>query len=664
MKYIKYIVLVLSIIVSCTVAVLIYNDIITEDAPRYYKQGSELYDSGDYSNAYYNFAKINQISPLYNISLFKQAKSAQKAGDYNTASIKYKMFIEKEPKSIFIKSAKMNYAKSCYYSKQYENAMVAFEDLLKEDDLTKAEATYFAGLTAKQIGDGEKSVKYLKEYLRYALDKDAKHKDYILAAAQELSSSGAEFNDDDNKLIGIAYYKSGKCKKSIEYFSLLPYEKGWDWFVLANHYAGNKVIARKLIETGLITYAKYSASDNLKNIYSIYTSYMPGSRFRNWQTMLETVKNNDLPSKDYVLYKLADMLTPDKSITYYADIAVNHAQGDYAAEALRRVFFHKYINGDYSGAEEIALKHISLYPKAKSAPCMLFWAAKTFEKENKLSEAHTLYSKLISKFPDDYYALRAASINDKRSDFWKTVPGAKIPGKAEMPQFPIMMSDIDMGDLKVINTIFDAGDYDIWQDADFRNPVVESWFERRKGNKSRSIVLARDEIERIDLKPPYLSSAYKLAYPRYWSEEINRIASENNLDAYFVTALIREESYFNNRAKSVTYASGLMQLMPDTATFVLGMLNKDLNSEEGLEDPESNITLGCAYLKYLRERFDGNDLLTIAAYNGGEGSVRKWIKQFGTDDYDLFIERIPFDETRNYVKKVFRSYCMYKKVYG
>lgn len=663
MKYWKYIVLALSIIVSCTVAVLIYNDIITEDAPRYYKQGSELYDAGDYPNAYYNFSKISKISPLYNISLFKQAKSAQKAGDYNTAATKYKLFLDKEPKSLFAKTAKMNYAKSCYYSKQFENAMPVFEDLLKEDEVTKAEALYFSGLTAKQNGDKEKSVKYLKDYLTYALDKEAKHKDYILSAAEELSQSGAEFNEDDKKLIGIAYYKSGKCQKSLEYFSVLPYEKAWDWFVLANHYAGNKVIARKLIESGLLTYAKYSTSDNLKNIYSVYTSYMSGNRFRNWQTMLEIVRKNDLPGEDYVLYKIADMLTPDKSITYYADIAANHSKGDYAPEALRRVFFHKYINQDYSGAEEIALKHIALYPKAKSAPGMLFWAAKTFEKENKLSEAHAFYAKLVAKYPDDYYGLRAASINEKRSDFWKTVPGAIVPGKAEMPEFPILMSDIDIGDLKVINTIFEAGDYDIWQDANFRNPVVESWFERRKDNKSRSIVLARDEIERLDVKPPYLSSAYKLAYPRYWSDEINKAASENNLDAYFVTALIREESYFNNRAKSSTFASGLMQLMPDTATFVLGMLNKELNNEEGLEDPESNITLGCAYLKYLRERFDGDDLLATAAYNGGEGSVNKWVKQFGTEDYDLFIERIPFDETRNYVKKVFRSYHMYRKIY-
>ena len=68
------------------------------------------------------------------------------------------------------------------------------------------------------------------------------------------------------------------------------------------------------------------------------------------------------------------------------------------------------------------------------------------------------------------------------------------------------------------------------------------------------------------------------------------------------------------------------------------------------------------YLKYLKEQFN-DDLMVIAAYNGGEGSVRRWMKKYGTNDYDEFIEEIPYEETQNYVKKVFRSYHMYKKIY-
>ena len=73
--------------------------------------------------------------------------------------------------------------------------------------------------------------------------------------------------------------------------------------------------------------------------------------------------------------------------------------------------------------------------------------------------------------------------------------------------------------------------------------------------------------------------------------------------------------------------------------------------------------IGCNYLKYLKERFNNDDLMVIAAFNGGEGSVNRWIKLYGTDDYDEFIEKIPYEETQNYIKKVFRTYHMYKKIY-
>ena len=105
-----------------------------------------------------------------------------------------------------------------------------------------------------------------------------------------------------------------------------------------------------------------------------------------------------------------------------------------------------------------------------------------------------------------------------------------------------------------------------------------------------------------------------------------------------------------------------MQIMPETANYMISKLAVNIPSDTNLEDPKLNLYLGCNYLKYLRERFN-NDLYVIAAYNGGEGSVNKWIKTLNTEDLDEFIENIPYDETRNYVKKVFRSYHLYKKIY-
>ena len=89
------------------------------------------------------------------------------------------------------------------------------------------------------------------------------------------------------------------------------------------------------------------------------------------------------------------------------------------------------------------------------------------------------------------------------------------------------------------------GDYEVWIDADFKNKIVESWFELKKDKKSRSSVLARDAIKEMAVKPPYYSAAYKLAYPLYYMSELNVIAKTLDIDPYFLISLVKEESHFD-----------------------------------------------------------------------------------------------------------------------
>ena len=155
-----------------------------------------------------------------------------------------------------------------------------------------------------------------------------------------------------------------------------------------------------------------------------------------------------------------------------------------------------------------------------------------------------------------------------------------------------------------------------------------------------------------------------LAYPLYLVKEINIAGQKLSIDPYLIAAIIREESYYNEHAKSSTGATGLMQLMPLTASYMNSKLNSNVDNLADLEDARTNIYLGCNYIKYLKDRFKNNDLNVVAAYNGGEGSVNKWLNNNKYKDSDEFIEEIPFKETRNYVKKVFRTYHMYRKIYN
>ncbi len=155
------------------------------------------------------------------------------------------------------------------------------------------------------------------------------------------------------------------------------------------------------------------------------------------------------------------------------------------------------------------------------------------------------------------------------------------------------------------------------------------------------------------------SRLWPLIYPAGYSDLINEYAARNNLDPYLVYAIIREESWFNKEAVSSAGAIGLMQLMPGTAARIA---KDSYAGRESLFEPEVNIDLGTRFFAGRLKQFDGNIFLAIASYNAGPEAVEKWITERDGVELDEFIEDIPYKETREYVKKVFRSYMEYQRL--
>lgn len=153
-----------------------------------------------------------------------------------------------------------------------------------------------------------------------------------------------------------------------------------------------------------------------------------------------------------------------------------------------------------------------------------------------------------------------------------------------------------------------------------------------------------------------LSLNYKLIkyiFPLSYFSTIEK--NSNNLDPLIVISLIRQESAFNPEATSRVGAKGLMQLMPATAK----RLNKRIKVKH-LGNPEINVALGSKYLKQLLTRFDGNLIFALASYNAGENRIERWRKEiFRNEDPLATIESIPFEETRNYVKLIYRNKFFY-----
>lgn len=142
--------------------------------------------------------------------------------------------------------------------------------------------------------------------------------------------------------------------------------------------------------------------------------------------------------------------------------------------------------------------------------------------------------------------------------------------------------------------------------------------------------------------------------------------SEESVERALVLAITRQESEFDPNARSPANALGMMQLLPRTAKEV-AKKNRMRFSKDRLTDPKYNMTLGSLYLARLINGYDGSYIMAIAAYNAGPGNVRKWVRQFGTpgnetDSAVNWIEKIPFNETRNYVQRVLENLQVYRKL--
>ena len=144
---------------------------------------------------------------------------------------------------------------------------------------------------------------------------------------------------------------------------------------------------------------------------------------------------------------------------------------------------------------------------------------------------------------------------------------------------------------------------------------------------------------------------YALLYPLPYAEEVADAARASRLPETLVYAVMRQESLFQRYAVSPAGAIGLMQLMPATARRTAAALDRPRPDVDSLQEPAVNLALGAGHLAELVDRFDGQVLLALAAYNAGAAAARRWLPD-APIDADAWVENIPYNETRGYVQRV------------
>lgn len=329
--------------------------------------------------------------------------------------------------------------------------------------------------------------------------------------------------------------------------------------------------------------------------------------------------------------------------------------------------------GDVQAAWKWASPITKHNPDSEHAPEAAFWVGKWASQLGKANEAQNAFEYVLKHYPESYYAWRSASMLGWNVGDFNSVRelDPKVARPAARP--PIPTGSETLKELYQLGQDQDA--WELWQ-VEFNNemqPTVAEQFtdgvmrlgvgDNLDGIFMVSYLSEREnQQEREQYKALKQEKGYWYAlYPFPFLEEIESWSQERALNPLLVTALIRQESRFMPGIVSSAGAKGLMQVMPDTGTWIAEKIKL---KEFDLANPEDNIKLGTWYLDYTHTEYAGNSMLAIASYNAGPSAVGDWVAKKGVGDPDRFVENIPYDETRGYVKSVFGNYWNYLRLYN
>jgi soluble lytic murein transglycosylase len=187
---------------------------------------------------------------------------------------------------------------------------------------------------------------------------------------------------------------------------------------------------------------------------------------------------------------------------------------------------------------------------------------------------------------------------------------------------------------------------------------------RRRRNRLLAVVLLAAVVLGVVLLMPLLQKTVnEFSLPLTNADVIRQQAAEKHLDPALIAAVIYAETKFDPRS-SAAGAEGLMQIMPQTALYLAHRSGATTFTTTDLSTPAVNIAYGSYYLRYLLDEYHGNVTDALAAYNGGESNVDRWIAAARAQGHGLTVDAIPFPETRAYVAKVLSAEQKYRSKYA
>ncbi len=358
----------------------------------------------------------------------------------------------------------------------------------------------------------------------------------------------------------------------------------------------------------------------------------------------------------------------------------SYPEGDMRGEALFRVALARLVAHDLTAARDVLDRVIDSGLDERgwgSSGRAAYFRARVAELTGDLDDAKRRYAAMVAKQPLGYcmllaYArLRALDGSAARSALESSVANepqgpfvTRFHEELASSSFTRFVRLLEVGEIDAARREVHSGGL-VAEGVDPEVLWTVARLYERAGSPELGHSLARTRL--VDFRAHWpvgrWRAAWEVAFPRPWDLVVTRESESTGIPVALTWAVMREESAFNPDAYSIAHALGLMQLMGGTARLAARGSQLPFD-EDALRRPDVSIALGARVLSSLRASFPANPALAIAAYNGGSSAVRRWLLERGNDDFDLFVERIPYDETRNYVKRVLASQAAYAYLYA
>ncbi len=317
----------------------------------------------------------------------------------------------------------------------------------------------------------------------------------------------------------------------------------------------------------------------------------------------------------------------------------------------------------YGKAREVLGALVDTFSRSSLVPQARYWSARSLELEGaRVDVAGPAYESVIITAPNSYYALLAS---ERLRELGREPPRGfpEAPRQVEASEVP--------PELKLAVALTQAG---LFRDAAeevqshtsrIRDPEQALAFAHallRLGEYGHAHAVAARHLwgRAFGARVPEALAAF---YPRAFASAVENEATRYAVSPFLVWAIMRRESAFRPEVASAADARGLMQVIPPTARAIAKQLSEPAPAPAELFSPSLSIRYGAWYLSQLMKRFS-HPALAAAAYNAGPDAAVKWVKEKGSLPLDLFVEEIPFRETRGYVKQVLADLYLYQSFYG